>query len=272
MDGETQVRETVRASGDDEDLGGDPLQNVDLTNDDGAALDDQAAFVAAAKAARVPAGQDRGRHRMREHAIVIMTEARIGRLLAASLHQAILEVLPQRLEFYEHWLRSEGLKDGRIGIAPMLAVLGFLRTEGDYERVVARAGSLAADWTLTSMPAVKRRLIGLLPRSLRTRAAVRVVAGIVRDVCSTSRVTTEVWRHTARLDIHASPFCEVREPQPVPLCGFYAAVAAHTLNRLEMPARARVERCRAKDADGLTCVIALDLVRAETAERPAMAA
>jgi hypothetical protein len=210
---------------------------------------------------------------MREHAIVIMTEARIGRLLAASLHQAIVEVLPQRLEFYEHWLRSEGLKDGRIGIAPMQAVLGFLRTEGeDYERVVARAGSLAAEWTITSMPAVKRRLIGLLPPSLRTRAAVRVVAGIVREVCSTSRVTTQVWRHTARLDIQASPFCEVREPQPVPLCGFYAAVAAQTLNRLEIPARARVERCRAKDADGPTCVIALELARAETAERPAMAA
>ena len=33
-----------------------------------------------------------------------MTEPRIGRFLVASLHQAIAELLPDRLEFYENWL------------------------------------------------------------------------------------------------------------------------------------------------------------------------
>ena len=31
-------------------------------------------------------------------------DARIGRVLVASLHQAIADVLPDRLEFYENWL------------------------------------------------------------------------------------------------------------------------------------------------------------------------
>ena len=81
-----------------------------------------------------------------------MTEARVGRLLAACLHQAILDDLPQRIEFYEHWLHSEGLRDGNIGLSPMIAVLGFLRTEGDaYDLVASRAGQLAAEWTVTSL-------------------------------------------------------------------------------------------------------------------------
>src|SRR4026207_1139194 len=47
-----------------------------------------------------------------------MIGAGIGRLLVASLHQAIADLLPTRLEFYEAWLNPTGLRDGRIGPAP----------------------------------------------------------------------------------------------------------------------------------------------------------
>src|SRR5262249_8459046 len=40
----------------------------------------------------------------------IMSEARIGRVLVASLHQAIADLLPTRLEFYENWLNVAGLR------------------------------------------------------------------------------------------------------------------------------------------------------------------
>jgi predicted hydrocarbon binding protein len=192
-------------------------------------------------------------------------------LLAATLHQGILDVLPQRIDFYEHFLSSDGLRDGSIGPAPMLAVLGFLRTEGDaYGPVVTRAGRLAAEWTVASMPPIQRRTILMLPRPLRARAAMRVAARIVRLVSSGSRASTEVRKSTARLSVKASPFCAVRERQTIPLCGFYAAVAAETLTRLGVPALAHVERCRA--VDGASCVIALELSGAGAAADPAMAA
>jgi uncharacterized membrane protein len=44
-----------------------------------------------------------------------------------------------------------------MGLAPMSAVLGFLRTEAAYARVMDRAGRLAADWTVSAMPSVLRR-------------------------------------------------------------------------------------------------------------------
>jgi hypothetical protein len=80
-----------------------------------------------------------------------MTPARVGRLLAACLHQAIGDVLPERLEFYEFWLSSEGLRDGSIGLAPISAVLGFLRTEDAYQQVTTQAGRLAAARTVVAM-------------------------------------------------------------------------------------------------------------------------
>ena len=74
-----------------------------------------------------------------------MSEPRIGRVLVASLHQAIGDVLPMRLEFYENWLNVSGLREGTIGLAPLFAVLSFLRTEGAaYEQITARAGEYAA--------------------------------------------------------------------------------------------------------------------------------
>ena len=66
-----------------------------------------------------------------------MTEGGVGRLLVASLHQAIADLLPTRLEFYEGWLNPAGLRDGRIGLASVAAVLSFLRLEGEAYRLVA---------------------------------------------------------------------------------------------------------------------------------------
>ena len=48
-----------------------------------------------------------------------MREDGIGRVLVASLHQAIADILPTRLGFYENWLNAEGLREGTIGLAPL---------------------------------------------------------------------------------------------------------------------------------------------------------
>ena len=200
-----------------------------------------------------------------------MTEARIGRLLAACLHQAILDVLPDRLEFYEHFLRPDGLRDGSIGLAPVSAVVGFLRTEGPaYDQVMAQAGRLAADWTVASLPAVRRRTVAWLPRSLRVRAALRIARALVRDVYAASRASTKVRRNQARVEVTSSLFCQVREVQGAALCGFYLALALEALRQFDVAAHGQVERCHA--VHGGPCVVALALSTEETAPVPAIAA
>src|ERR671935_102491 len=117
-----------------------------------------------------------------------MREDGIGRVLVASLHQAIADILPTRLGFYENWLNAEGLREGTIGLAPLYAVLSFLRQEGPaYNIITARAGEYAAEWTVQSMPPLQRAAIKVAPAWLRGRLLLRLAAQLVRSSYQGSR-------------------------------------------------------------------------------------
>src|SRR5258708_38322899 len=110
-----------------------------------------------------------------------MREAGIGRVLVASLHQAIADILPTRLAFYENWLNAEGLREGTIGLAPLYAVLSFLRQEGDaYQLITTRAGEYAAEWTVESMSSMHRAVIRSAPMWIRSRLLLRLPRPLVR--------------------------------------------------------------------------------------------
>ena len=175
-----------------------------------------------------------------------MSEPRIGRVLVASLHQAIADILPTRLEFYENWLNVSGLREGTIALAPLSAVLSFLRSEGEvYSTITARAGEYAADWTVSSLPGLERRVIRALPAPLRVRVALRTGRTLVRSTYPGSRAIIRLRRGTASIDLRGSLFCEVREASVLPLCGFYASAFARVLHLFALSAEARVHQCRA---------------------------
>lgn len=200
-----------------------------------------------------------------------MTEPRIGRVLVASLHQAIADVLPSRLEFYENWLSSSGLREGTIGLAPLFAVLSFLRTEGGaYEQITARAGEYAADWTVSGLAPLERRFIRALPPALRTRAAFRTARALVRETYPGSRAIVRLRRGTASIDLRGSLFCEVRETSILPLCGFYASAIGRVLHHFDLRADAKVSECRA--AGGRKGCLLSVVVLGENADQPAAAA
>lgn len=209
-----------------------------------------------------------------------MSEPRIGRVLVASLHQAIADVRPSRLEFYENWLNSAGLREGTIGLAPLSAVLSFLRTEGEaYAPITARAGEYAADWTVNSLPAFERRVIRALPPALRVRAALRTARSLVRSTYPGSRAIIRLRRGTASVDLRGSLFCEVRKASVLPLCGFYAAAIARVLELFALRADARVNECRASDAPtaraargGVERCLLSVVVQGARADEPAAAA
>ena len=91
-----------------------------------------------------------------------MSESRIGRVLVASLHQGIADLLPTRLEFYENWLNVAGLREGTIGLAPLTAVLSFLRSEGPaYQLITSRAGEYARP-RLLRIPAPSSELSAMI--------------------------------------------------------------------------------------------------------------
>ncbi|HUF25222.1 MAG TPA: hypothetical protein VMN81_13905 [Vicinamibacterales bacterium] len=187
-----------------------------------------------------------------------MSETRIGRLIVASLHQAIADVLPQRLEFYENWLNSHGLREGTIGMAPLLAAISFLRTEGPvYPQVMARAGEYASDWSLASMSPLRRRLILMLPLWWRARAALGVSREVVRASYVGSRAVTRIRKGVATVDLRGSLFCNVRETAAAPLCGYYAAIIERVLKLFQVPATAVTSSCRA--SGGARCELTVEL-------------
>ena len=182
-------------------------------------------------------------------------------MLVASLHQSIADLLPTRLEFYENWLNVAGLREGTIGLAPLTAVLSFLRTEGQaYNLITNRAGEYAASWTYESVPSLERRFIHALPAGLRARAALRTARALVRSTYPSSRAIMRVKKDNVTIDLRGSLFCEVRETSIEPLCGFYAAAIARVLQLFDVVADARVNECRASGGRK-GCVLSVTLGR-----------
>ena len=201
-----------------------------------------------------------------------MRDPGIGRVLVASLHEAIADVLPTRLIFYEEWLTPEGLREGSIGLAPLYAVLSFLRQEGDaYDRVMTRAGVYAAEWSMQEVSSVERAVIDASPSWVRARLLVRLAARLVSSTYQGSRASSRVRGSIAQVSVRDSIFCSVREPSTHPLCGFYAAAFQKVLALFEVPARASVTSCRSTGQGRSACVVSLELGRtmAEGAEAPA---
>ena len=174
-----------------------------------------------------------------------MSEPKIGRVLASSLHQAINELIPTRVEFYESWLTAGRIRQGELGRARINAVVSFLRQEGAaYDAVMGRAGRYTASWTLDAQSVVERALLRRLPRPIRVRAVLRMGVRLIRSLHGDVWLQTTVRRGTAVVSIEGSLFCDVRAPAGAPLCRFYGAVLEGCLESFGIPCSAQLSRCR----------------------------
>ena len=163
--------------------------------------------------------------------VFVMADAGIGRLLISSLHQGIADVTPSRLEFYEEWLSPEGMRDGRIGLAPLGAVLSFVHREEAPANgeIVSRAGRYAADWTYEDLSGLRRWFIRQLPTNLRTRAALGLGRKLVLATVRQSKIKTRLKGSDGEVDIHSALFDQLRDPASIPMRAFYAAALARLL-------------------------------------------
>ena len=178
-----------------------------------------------------------------------MNDAGVGRLLVASLHQGIADLLPTRLEFYEAWLNPTGLREGRIGLAPLAAVLSFLRQEGEaYRLVAARAGEYSAEWMFVELPSFERRLVTGMPDAIRLRLVTRLARRLVRQTYGGSRAVVRWRKGRGSVDLRGSIFCEVRDSVEEPLCEFYAAAIRRLMRLFNIQVEVGTERCRATGA------------------------
>jgi hypothetical protein len=171
-----------------------------------------------------------------------MVDAGIGRLLISSLHQGIADISPNRLEFYENWLSPAGMRDGRIGLAPLGAVLSFLHREEPpaNDQIVARAGRYAADWTFADLSSGRRWIIRRLPTTTRARAALSLGKKLVFATVRESKVKTQFRGTTAAIDINSALFDQLRDPATIPMRAFYASAIERLLAHCAVDAEVTV--------------------------------
>lgn len=175
-----------------------------------------------------------------------MTDDGIGRILVASLHQGIGDTLPVRLDYYEHWLSPMGLKDGRAGLAPLGAVLSFLRQEGQdvYDRVMASAGRYSAEWHY-QQGGRTQGVLRLLPHWLRARVALRRSRSLLQSAFTPARVKVSVRRGVGKVSVTGGVFCVLRETWPWPTCRYFAAAVERHLALQGVLADVRILGCQA---------------------------
>ncbi len=176
----------------------------------------------------------------------------------ASLHQGIADLLPTRLEFYESWINPARMRNGRIGVAPVAAVLSFLRQEGrPYQLVSARAGEYTAEWTVAGLSRVHRAMLRSAPPSIRLRLIARVGRRMIRNTYRGGRVTVRWQEGRCAMDIRESIFCSVRDRVEQPLCEFYAAALRRLASLFDLDVEVAAEQCRGTGAGH--CVMTLRL-------------
>jgi hypothetical protein len=182
-----------------------------------------------------------------------MVDAGIGRLLISSLHQGIADVTPSRLEFYEEWLSPEGMRDGRIGLAPLGAVLSFVHREEApaNEEIVARAGRYAADWTYDDLSGLRRWFIRQLPTPMRARAAIGLGRKLILATVRESKIKTRLKGSEGEIDIHSALFDQLRDPASIPMRAFYASAIARLLAHCAVDAGVAIQT----EQPGAWCLI-----------------
>jgi hypothetical protein len=178
-----------------------------------------------------------------------MIEAGIGRLLVASLHQGIADLLPTRLEFYEAWLNPAGLRDGKIGLAPLAAVLSFLRLEGEPVRTRRRPRRGVHRRVVGGGHAVvAARVIRAAPPGLRVHLVMREARAMIRSTYRGSRAIVRWKKGRGAVDIRGSIFCEVRDRVEQPLCEYYASAIRRLMYLFNLDVEVGTEQCRATGA------------------------
>ncbi len=174
-----------------------------------------------------------------------MSEPKIGRVLVASLHQAIHDLMPTRGEFYEDWLSPRRIRQGKVGRARVAGAISFLRKEGEcYSAVVDRAGRYAVDWTVGDLAPVERLMLRRLPRSLRVRGILRASARLIRNLHEVAQLDFTVRHGAGVVRLDGSLFCDVREPPGRPLCGFYGGLLKRYFEFFDVSCEVQISRCR----------------------------
>lgn len=167
----------------------------------------------------------------------------------ASVHKALEDLAPEKVEVFEGWFDPRD-RSPRIHIAPVLGAISYLRRDADlYCRIMERAGRYASQWGYLDRSVFERKLLKTLPLSLRGGLAGYILRSGLARVHRDGRL--RVLKDPTRLlvEVDNSLFCRMGGPAEAPICAYYAALFAGLLDRTALARPPVVEsECRAQGA------------------------
>jgi hypothetical protein len=150
----------------------------------------------------------------------------------ASLHQALVDLAPEKAEAFEEWF-PPGDRRARLALPPILGALAYLRKDPSlYFKVSERAGRYASQWGYLQRPWLERRFLTALPLWVRGMAVGYLLRRVLRLIDTEGRLRVERPPDAFVVLLQHSLFCRgYQERGGEPRCSFFAALFGHLLDR-----------------------------------------
>lgn len=158
-------------------------------------------------------------------------EVLVERKFVASLHRALEEVAPERLEVFEKWFNPADRRP-QFHIAPVIGAVGYLRKTPElYRKVMEKAGRYASQWSCLDLPQLRRKMIQSRLPFGRDRLLRHLLRFGLRSIHRDGALETARNGDHLVVTVANSLFCRTGGPGgDEPACLYYAALFAGLLD------------------------------------------
>ncbi len=157
-----------------------------------------------------------------------MENGLVERKFVASLHKALEELAPERLEIFEKWFDPADRRP-QFHIASIIGAVGYLRRSPElYHKVMEKAGHYASQWSCLDLPENKRKILFRLPFG-RDRRVKHLLQKGLRSIHRDGQLETARDGDKLVVTLSNSLFCRTELIGNEPTCEYYSAFFAGLL-------------------------------------------
>lgn len=157
-----------------------------------------------------------------------MDNGLVERKFVASLHKALEELAPERLEIFEKWFDPADRR-AQFHIASVIGAIGYLRRSPDlYHKVMEMAGRYASQWSCLDLPQIKRKIRFRLPFG-RDRLVKHLLQSGLKSIHRDAELETARDGDKLVVTVSNSLFCRTELNGGEPTCEYYSALFAGLL-------------------------------------------
>jgi hypothetical protein len=158
-----------------------------------------------------------------------MDNGLVERKFVASLHKALEDLAPERLEIFKKWFDPADRRP-QFHIATVIGAIGYLRRSPDlYHKVMEKAGHYASQWSCLDLPRIERKFRFRLPFG-RDRLVKHLLQRGLKSIHRDGELETARDGDKLVVTVSNSLFCRTEKNGGEPTCEYYSALFAGLLD------------------------------------------